>query len=104
MRGTDSKQDAMFSYVSPETRVPPKHPLRSIKALVSEALALISYRRPSMSMGPATTNPAVLIVANQVTIGGNVWLNGGGYDFRKTSLQPVLQRGGGLCRCRSTTL
>ena len=39
MRGTDSKQDAMFSYVSPETRVPPKHPLRPIKAMVSEALA-----------------------------------------------------------------
>jgi len=39
MRGTDSKQEAMFSYVSSEARIPPKHPLRPIKALVSEALA-----------------------------------------------------------------
>lgn len=39
MRGTDSKQEAMFSYVSPEARIPPKHPLRPIKAMVSEALA-----------------------------------------------------------------
>jgi transposase len=39
MRGTDSKQEAMFSYVSPEGRIPPKHPLRPIKAMVSEALA-----------------------------------------------------------------
>jgi hypothetical protein len=28
MRRTDQKQDAMFSYVSPEQRVPPEHPLR----------------------------------------------------------------------------
>jgi transposase len=39
MRGTDSKQEAMFSYVSAEARVPPKHPLRPIRAMVSEALA-----------------------------------------------------------------
>ena len=39
MRGTDSKQEGMFSYVSPETRIPTKHPLRPIKAMVSEALA-----------------------------------------------------------------
>jgi transposase len=39
MRGTDSKQEAMFSYVSPDTRVPARHPLRPIKAIVSDALA-----------------------------------------------------------------
>jgi hypothetical protein len=39
MRGPDSKQDTLFSYVSPESRIPPKHPLRPIKAMVSEALA-----------------------------------------------------------------
>ncbi|MDA8348368.1 MAG: IS5 family transposase [Pseudomonadota bacterium] len=38
MRGTDSKQEGMFSYVSPEARVPTKHPLRPIRAMVSEAL------------------------------------------------------------------
>lgn len=38
MRGADSKQEAMFSYVSPEARVPTNHPLRPIRAMVSEAL------------------------------------------------------------------
>lgn len=38
MRGTDLKQEGMFSYVSPEARVPTNHPLRPIRAMVSEAL------------------------------------------------------------------
>jgi len=31
MRGDDLQQDAMFSYVSPERRVPADHPLRPIR-------------------------------------------------------------------------
>jgi len=38
MRGTDSKQEGMFSYVSPESRIPAMHPLRPIRAMVAEAL------------------------------------------------------------------
>ena len=37
MRGTDSKQEGMLSYVSPEARVRTNHPLRPIRAMVSEA-------------------------------------------------------------------
>lgn len=37
MRGTDSKREGMFSYFSAEARVPAKHPLRPIRAMVSEA-------------------------------------------------------------------
>ena len=44
MRGADSKQEAMFSYVSPEARVPAKHPLRPIRAMISEALAQMDGR------------------------------------------------------------
>ena len=44
MRGADSKQGAMFSYVSPEARVPVKHPLRPIRAMISEALAQMDGR------------------------------------------------------------
>jgi transposase len=44
MRGTDSKQEAMFSYVSPESRIPPKHPLRPIKAMISEALVQLDRK------------------------------------------------------------
>ena len=34
----------MFSYVSPEERVPAKHPLRPIRAMISEALAQMDRR------------------------------------------------------------
>ncbi len=44
MRGSDSKQEAMFSHVSPEARVPTNHPLRPIRAMVSEALAQMGGR------------------------------------------------------------
>lgn len=39
MRGRQSSQGAMFSYVSLEERVPAKHPLRAIRAVVDEVLA-----------------------------------------------------------------
>ena len=31
MRGNDTQQSAMFSYLSPDERVPPDHPLRPIR-------------------------------------------------------------------------
>jgi len=42
MRGSDSKQDGMFSYLSPEQRVPAEHPLRAIRALVDQILREMS--------------------------------------------------------------
>jgi len=42
MRGEVSPQDAMFSYVSPERRVPAEHPLRRIKADADAVLRSIS--------------------------------------------------------------
>ena len=44
MRGEDQKQDAMFSYVSPEKRVPADHPLRAIRAMVDQVLKEMSPR------------------------------------------------------------
>lgn len=38
MRGDDLKQQAMFSYISPESRVPKDHPLRPIRIMVDNAL------------------------------------------------------------------
>jgi transposase len=38
MRGTDSEQSGMFSYISTERRVPKDHPLRAIRAMVDTAL------------------------------------------------------------------
>jgi len=44
MRGDDRQQGAMFSYLSPEERVPRDHPLRAIRELVDQALAELSPR------------------------------------------------------------
>ena len=44
MRGEDNKQEAMFSYVSPEQRVPAGHPLRPIQTMVDEILKEMSPR------------------------------------------------------------
>jgi len=38
MRGEDQNQQAMFSYVSPEARVPKDHPLRPIRIMVDNVL------------------------------------------------------------------
>jgi transposase len=44
MRGEDSKQEAMFSYLSPEKRVPVEHPLRVVRELVDTVLEEMSPR------------------------------------------------------------
>jgi transposase len=44
MRGDDLQQDAMFSYISPERRVPADHPLRPIRRMVDEVLKGLSRR------------------------------------------------------------
>jgi transposase len=42
MRGSDDRSEGLFSYVSCEARVPADHPLRPIRALVDEALEVLS--------------------------------------------------------------
>ena len=44
MRGEDRQQAHLFSYVSPERRVPPDHPLRPIRVMVDAALQQLSPR------------------------------------------------------------
>jgi len=44
MRGEDSKQEAMFSYLSAEKRVPDEHPLRRLRAMVDTVLGEMSPR------------------------------------------------------------
>ena len=38
MRGPDEQQLDVFSYISPEQRVPPDHPLRPLRVMTDEAL------------------------------------------------------------------
>ncbi len=42
MRGDDERQEGMFSYISPEKRVPQDHPLRRIRAMTDVALQEMS--------------------------------------------------------------
>lgn len=42
MRGGDHRSEGLFSYVSCEARVPANHPLRAIRAIVDEALEVLS--------------------------------------------------------------
>jgi transposase len=44
MRGDDHDQSPLFSYLSPEERVPADHPLRAIRRMTDEALAKLSSR------------------------------------------------------------
>jgi len=42
VRGNDQQTDHLFSYISPEQRVPPDHPLRPIRQMVDAALSGLS--------------------------------------------------------------
>lgn len=42
MRGTDSVQDQMWSYVSAEDWIPPDHPLRPLRLMVNRVLESLS--------------------------------------------------------------
>lgn len=44
MRGNDQQNTTMFSYISPEERVPADHPLRPIRSMVDKALRALSAR------------------------------------------------------------
>src|ERR1700690_4204206 len=44
MRGDDEQQLGVFSYISPEERVPQEHPLRPVRAMADEALRDLQSR------------------------------------------------------------
>jgi len=50
MRGNDEQQLDVFSYISPERRVPQDHPLRSLRVMSDEALR--ELQRGSTSCTP----------------------------------------------------
>jgi transposase len=65
MRGDDPKQEAMFSYVSPERRVPAEHPLRAVREMVDGILKEMSPRfaRLYSSVGRPSIAPERLLRA-----------------------------------------
>jgi transposase len=65
MRGNEEQQDAVFSYVSLEKRVPADHPLRKIRKMVDEALSELSpqLERLYSSTGRPSIAPEKLLRA-----------------------------------------
>ena len=65
MRGDDPRHDAMFSYVTPEARVRPDHPLRPIRRMTDAALERLSPRfdRLYSTMGRPSIPPEKLLRA-----------------------------------------
>jgi transposase len=57
MRGHDYQQSAMYSYLSPEERVPVNHPLRSIRTMTDRVLKELS--RKFNEMYAATGRPSI---------------------------------------------
>ena len=57
MRGADTQQSTMFSYLSPEQRVPAGHPLRPIRTVVDRVLSGLSARFEQMYA--ATGRPSI---------------------------------------------
>src|ERR1700684_2228565 len=65
MRGRDTQQSTMFSYLSPEQRVPAGHPLRRIRMMVDLALKGLSpaFEQMYAAFGRPSTAPEKLLRA-----------------------------------------
>ena len=64
MRGTaDPRQEGLFSYVSPEARVPKDHPLRPIREMVNRALKELSGEFEAMCSHRAAVDCVGAVVA-----------------------------------------
>ena len=70
MRGNDIQQSAMFSYLSPEERVPKNHPLRAIREFADRILRDLSPRFETMysEMGRPSVAPEKLLRALLVQV------------------------------------
>src|SRR5215470_4576408 len=65
MRGTDQQQNHVFSYISPEQRVPRDHPLRPIRKMVDEILKELSpeFNKMYSKVGRPSIPPEQLLRA-----------------------------------------
>jgi transposase len=65
MRGKDTQQSALFSYLSPEDRVPADHPLRPVRLMADMALEALSpvFDRMYVAFGRPSIAPEKLLRA-----------------------------------------
>jgi transposase len=83
MRGQDNQQSDMFSYLSPEQRVRPDHPLRAIRCMADLALWSMSSRFDEMysQTGRPSIPPEKLLrcaIAADVVLGSKRTASDGG--------------------------
>ena len=93
MRGKDERQLDVFSYISPEQRVPQDHPLRSLRAMTDEALQQLQPRfnrlyaktgRPSIA--PEKLSRALLLQALYSVRGERILMEQLDYNFCSAGL------------------
>jgi len=65
MRGTEDHQESMFSYISPERRIPEDHPLRPMRRMVDDVLKELSdvFDRMYSDVGRPSIPPEQLLRA-----------------------------------------
>jgi transposase len=70
MRGTGAMSGSLFSYAGLEERIPPKHPLRTIRQVVNDALASLDagFDRLYAAEGRPSITPERLIRASLIQI------------------------------------
>jgi transposase len=68
MRGRADQSEGLFSYIRLEDRIPSDHPLRAIRALADEALALLNKRFEGLysTMGRPSIAPEMLLRATML--------------------------------------
>ena len=67
MRGSDEASGSLFSYVDLEARIPARHPLRTIRQVVNEALSSLDAELASLytDFGRPSIAPERLIRASR---------------------------------------
>ena len=69
MRGAESEQQVLFSYVAIDARIPADHPLRTMKHLLEPVLAELAPRFATMyADGGRPSIPITWSVADPVTV------------------------------------
>jgi transposase len=70
MRGTENKQDTLFSYVSQEDRIPRNHPMRKLRELIDPILQKMSpqFEKMYADTGRPSIPPEYLLRASLVQI------------------------------------
>ena len=92
MRGTDPRQEGMFSYVSPEGRVPGDHPLRALRKMVNTALEGLTQEFEAMysHTGRPSIAPEQLLRALLLQIGALTPLAAAGIVGHGSGLGPCV--------------